>query len=244
MISTTPSTSREERLGPVAAETADTREDEALPAGRNDGRRHVRDTKIGDRPHVRDFGISTVSDTRVHHPTTIVAGKVVGQYLRHRVPVAGREVRPRSARVTRLAAFSSRGAGRLSSSKLRERGVDVCLVEQFDAVDQVAIDGGKDDLSPFGFEAVLRGPADRLSEDCSKVAQPMHSLDVGDDVRCEVPRGTHVCGQVTGREPSRSPVIDVHKVRHELGHFVPVGCGKGLRHNRPRMRVGGGFAGG
>ena len=71
----------------------------------------------------------------------------------------------------------------------------------------------------------------------------MHSLGVGDDVRCEVPRGTHVCGQVAGREPSRSPVIDVHKVRHELGHFAPVGCGKGLRHNRPRVRVGGGFAG-
>ena len=125
----------------------------------------------------------------------------------------------------------------------RERGVDVCLVEQFDAVDQVAIDGGKDDLSPLGFEAVLRGPADRLGEDRSEVAQLMHSLDVDDDVRCEVPRGTHVCGQVAGRERSRSPVIDVHPVRHQLGHFAPVGCGKGLRDDRPRVRVGGRFAG-
>ena len=62
-----------ERLGPlVAAREADTTEGEALAAGRNDCRRYVRDPDVGDRPHVRDFGISTVSDARAHHPTTIV----------------------------------------------------------------------------------------------------------------------------------------------------------------------------
>ena len=107
-----------ERLGPlVAAREADTTEDEALPAGRNDGRRHVRDPEVGDRSHVRDLGISTVSDSRVHDPTTIVDGNVVGQHLGHGVPVAGREVRQKRS-ATWLAAFSSRGAGRLSSSNL------------------------------------------------------------------------------------------------------------------------------
>ena len=37
-----------------------------VPAGRNDGRRDVRDPDIGGGPQVRDFGISTVSDAGVH----------------------------------------------------------------------------------------------------------------------------------------------------------------------------------
>ena len=56
------------------------------------------------------FGIATVSDSGAHHPTAIVDGEVVGQYLRHCVPVAGREV-GQEALVTWLAAFSCRGAG-------------------------------------------------------------------------------------------------------------------------------------
>ena len=112
-ISTTLSTSLQNCLGLAAAEARDAREDEALAAGRHDGRRHCRDPDVGDRPHVRDLGISTVSDPGVHDPTAIVAENVVGQYLRHGVPVAGREVR-QEALATRLAAFSSRGAGRLS----------------------------------------------------------------------------------------------------------------------------------
>ena len=70
-----------------------TNEGEALPAGRDDGRRYVRGSDLGDRLHVRDFGIPTVSDPGVHHPTTIVVRNVVGQRLGHGVPVAGREVR-------------------------------------------------------------------------------------------------------------------------------------------------------
>ena len=70
-----------ERLGPlVAAREAVTTEDEALPAGRNDGRRLAFvDPDVGDGPHVRDFGIPTVSDPRAHHPTAIVVDDVVGQ---------------------------------------------------------------------------------------------------------------------------------------------------------------------
>ena len=107
-----------ERLGPlIAAREAVTTEGEALPAGRNDGRRHVRDPEVGDRPHVRDLGISTVSDSRAHHPTAIVTGKssasISAMASQSR---AAKCARKRS--YTRLAAFSSRGAGRLSSSNL------------------------------------------------------------------------------------------------------------------------------
>ncbi len=70
-----------------------TSEDEVLPAGRNGVNVMFRDAELGGGPHVCDFGIPTVSDPGVHHPTTIVRHKVVGQYLGHGVPVAGREVR-------------------------------------------------------------------------------------------------------------------------------------------------------
>ena len=82
----------------------------------------------------------------------------------------------------------------------RERGVEVCLVEELAAVDQVAFDRQNVDLPPLGVEALLRGPIRRLGDDRSEVAQPMHSLDVDADVRRDVPRGTDGCDQVTGRE--------------------------------------------
>ena len=94
---------------------------------------------------IRDLGIATVSDPGAHHPPTIVAANVVGQHLGHRVPVARREVR-QEALVHWLAAFSSRGAGRLSSSNLASAASMSCLVEYFAAVDQVAFDRHEVDL--------------------------------------------------------------------------------------------------
>ena len=95
-----------ERLGPLVADRRSvTTEDEALPAGRNDCRRYVRDPDVGDRPHVCDFGVPTVSDPGVHHSSTIVVEYVLGQCLGHRVPVAGREVTSRSARTLGLPRF-------------------------------------------------------------------------------------------------------------------------------------------
>ena len=76
----------------IPARGADTTESKTLPAGRNDVKREGFGTDLGSGPHVRDLDISTVSDPDVHDPTAIIDGKVVGQYLRHRVPVAGREV--------------------------------------------------------------------------------------------------------------------------------------------------------
>ncbi len=112
----------------IAARVAVTREDEALAAGRNDGRGDVRDPDVGDRPHVRDLGVSTVSDSRVHHATTIVAAIIVGQDLRHRVPVAGREVRLEALVHLACRVFQPR---RRTTELVepRERGVEVFLVE-------------------------------------------------------------------------------------------------------------------
>src|SRR6202008_2918170 len=69
-----------------------TSEDEALSAGRDRGRRYVDAPDLGDRLQVCNFAISTASDAGVHHSATIVAHKVVGHHLRHRVPIAGAEV--------------------------------------------------------------------------------------------------------------------------------------------------------
>ena len=43
-----------------------------------------------------DFGISTMQVPDVHDSTAIFNGEVVGQHLRHRVPVAGREARQKA----------------------------------------------------------------------------------------------------------------------------------------------------
>ena len=75
------------------------------------------DPDFGDGSHVRDVGISTVSDPGVHDPTAIVDGNVVGQYLRHGVPVAGREVRPEALVHLACRVFQPRRR-RLSSSNL------------------------------------------------------------------------------------------------------------------------------
>ncbi len=87
------------------------------------------DPEVGDRSHVRDLGIPTVSDPGVHDPTAIVGGNVVGQHLRHGVPVAGREVRPEALGHLACRVFQPRCRS-AEFIESRERGVEVCLVEQ------------------------------------------------------------------------------------------------------------------
>ena len=92
---------------------------------------------------------------------------------------------------TRVAAFSSRGAVRVQFVESRERGVEVCLVEDFAAVDQVAFDRRRCRSSATRRRSPLaRSHCSTVGDDRSEVAQPMHSLDVDADVRSEVPRGT------------------------------------------------------
>ncbi len=98
--------------------------------------------ELGDRPHVRDLGIPTVSDAGVHHPTTIVDENVVGQCLRHGVPVAGREARIEALDHPACRVFQPRRRP-MELVEPCERGVDVCLVEKLAAVDQVAFDRQK-----------------------------------------------------------------------------------------------------
>ena len=69
----------------------------------------------------------------------------------------------------------------------RDGGVEVILVEEFDAADQIAFERENRILSPFGLEAVLRGAMRRLGDDNPEVAQAMHDLDVHIDVRRVVP---------------------------------------------------------
>ena len=99
------------------------------------------------------------------------------------------------------------------------------------------------DHPPLGFEALLRGPVRHVGDDRSEVAQPMHSLDVDAEVRREVPRARMYAVRSPGANRCRAPVVDVHTVRRRRGQFAPVECGVGLRDDRPRVRVGGRFAG-
>ena len=80
----------------------------------------------------------------------------------------------------------------------RERGVQVCLVEDLAAVDHVAVDRQEVDTPPLGVEALARGTMPRMGEDRAEVAQPMHDLDVDSDVLVEVPTGTEVCDESPG----------------------------------------------
>ena len=100
-------------------------------------------------------------------------------------PVAGREVRQEAFCHLGLPRFPV-AAPRLQFFEPRERGVEVCLVEQLAAVDQVAFDRQEFDRPPLSVEALLRGPLRRMGDDRSEVAQPMHGLDVEVDVRREV----------------------------------------------------------
>src|SRR6516225_3332608 len=109
----------------------------------------------------------------------------IGEDLRHRVPIAGGEVRVHALAYPRCRVFQPR---RLRSQfvKARERGVKVCLVEDFAAASQVAFDREEVDHPPLGVEAVLRSPASNISDDRSEVAQPMDSLDVVVQAWCEI----------------------------------------------------------
>ena len=157
---------------------------------------------------------------------------VVGQCLGHGVPVAGREVRKEALEHLACRVFQPR-CRPAELVEPRERGVDVGLVEKFAAVDQVAVDGQEVDHPPLGREAVGRGPMRRMGDDRSKVAQPVHGLDVVGSVGRDLPRGADDCGQVTGREcyrsaggrcspsPALSPVVRGGS------------CGVGPRDDRP-----------
>ena len=138
-----------------------TTEGEALAAGRNDGRRHVRDPDVGGRPHVRDLGIPTVSDPGVHHPTAIVDGDGRRPMISAMASQSRAAKHSQKRSYARLAAFSSRGVGRLSSSNLASAASRSASSNSSAAVDQVAFDRQQVRSPPLGVEALLRGPMRR-----------------------------------------------------------------------------------
>jgi hypothetical protein len=175
-------------LGPVADRQIITNEDEALPAGRHDGQRYVQGANLGKGLHVRDFGSPTVPDAGVHHPSTIVGHKVVGQCLGHAVPFAGGEVRKVALEHSIWRVFQLRRRP-TEPFKPRDGRVDVCLVENFAAIDHVAFDRHEVDPPPLGVKPLLRNALPRMGVHRSEVAQPMHDLDVGSDALAEVNPG-------------------------------------------------------
>ena len=226
-ISTMPSISASNASVLVAAREADTSEGEALPAGRNDGRRRCSRPDLGDRSHVRDVDISTVSDPGVHDPTAIVDENVVGQYLRHARPSRGPRSTSRSARPLGLPRFPA-AAPAAEFVEPRERGVEVCLVEDFAAVDQVAFDRHDVDRPATR----RRSPLAR-SHAAAWVTTAPRSLSRCTasmwKLRSGVSPTRHGCTRSDHRrECCRPPVVDVDPVRRRRGEFVPVERGVGL----------------
>src|SRR5947209_10126493 len=80
-----------------------------------------------------------------------------------------------------------------------------------------------------------------MGDDRSKIAEPMHRLDVDAEVWCLVPKGVDGGCHVAGREQCTWPVVNDYPVRR--GEFVSVERGIGICDDRPTVRVGGRIAG-
>ena len=94
-------------------------------------------------------GIAALSESRTHHPSAIVGGNVVCQCFSDGAPIASREVRREA--LGNLACRVLQPLRRPAELfELCKRGVEVCLVEDFAAADQVAPDRQKVDRSPLG----------------------------------------------------------------------------------------------
>ena len=125
-------------------------------------------------------------DPAVYGSPAIVDGKIVGNHFRHGIPVADRVMREEAVGYSACRVFQLlRWLAELVEAG--ERGVDVCLVENFAAAGQVAVYGQNIDVVPLGVETLLRGPVYLMGDDHSEITQPMHSLDVNVEVRAEVP---------------------------------------------------------
>src|SRR5271156_2823174 len=73
-----------------------------------------------------------------------------------------------------------------------ERGIEVSLVVEFAAADQIAVERHEGDLAPLGLEAVSRGSTDRMSDDRPEIAQLVHGLDAVADVGNLTPGGAGI----------------------------------------------------
>ena len=94
---------------------------------------------LGEASHVRHLHIATMSDPGVHDPTAIVSANSSAQISAMASQSRAAIVRPEAFvhPACRVFQLRRRSAELVESG---ERGVDVGLVEQFAAVDQVAFD--------------------------------------------------------------------------------------------------------
>ena len=132
-------------------------EDEVLAAGRDGVGRRALDADLGDCGEFGMHRIAALSESRTHHPPAIVGGNVVCQCFSDGAPIASREVRREALGHLACRVFQLRRRA-AELFELRERGVEVCLVEQFVTPKQIAVERENPDLPPFGPEALLRGP--------------------------------------------------------------------------------------
>ena len=124
-------------------------------------------------------GIPTVSDAGIHDPTTIVVDDVVGLRCRPWRPSRG----PRSTSTGALVHSACRVfQPRRRTAELvepRERGVEVCLVEELGTADQIAFDRHDVDRSATRRRSPLvRSRRAAWVTTAPTIVQPMHSLDV------------------------------------------------------------------
>ena len=87
----------------------------------------------------------------------------------------------------RLAVFSRPWRFPVELVESRERGFEVGLVEDFAAVDQVAIDVRRTILLHSASKPSCEVPLDLHGDDRSEVGQPMYSFEVDAEVRGVIP---------------------------------------------------------
>src|ERR1700743_2319145 len=91
-------------------------------------------------------------------------------------------------------------------------GFQVVLVEELAAGEHVAFDRYKVDSLPLGVEALIRNTVRRMAAYRSEIAEPVYSLEVGDDVLAEVIPGADVSREVGGPERCCPAVVNKHRV--------------------------------
>ena len=184
-----------------------------------------------------------MSDSGAHHPTAIVTGKFVGQNL------APWQSQSRAAKcawkrsVTWLAGFSSRGVCGCSSSNLASaasRSASLKISQRLSrSPSTIRMMISPDSTSRPSCEVACVAwatTAPRLVNRCTV-------CDVDSGFRRDVPKGTDVRGQRIWLDCAEVAMVDIRPVRRRRRERAAVQRGVGLRDDRPRVRVGGCFAG-
>ena len=217
-----------ERVGSlVVARGVRTAEDEVSAAGRDGVCSNALDADLGECGEFSDHGITPLSASRAHHQPAIIVESVVGQYISHGVPVPVRKARLQA--FVRLACRVF-GSGRRAAQQVepRDGSVEVFLVEDFAAVDELTFDCEDVDRPPFGFETLARGQICRMGDDSSEAVEAMHNLDVGSGGLVDFLAGTQVSHQLARPKSCHPAVVDINQVRCSGWYLVPTESGEAV----------------